>query len=345
MGQAYLTANSYLGLIKEASGASGTIPSTGNVYYIPVSTPQITPTQVFLRDEALRGSPTAIYDHVQGVRHDLVEFRSYLYADTFPVLIQSILGGADTVSGSSPYTHQFSLLNNPATGSQPPTYSILDFDGANFFTTTYSVADSLMLSFGAEVAAEATAKFMTWPYTSYASGSTLPTKFATSSYSISSEHLIPSWDALVSINGTAYTSVASGELTFNRKTAPIFTLGTQSAFAMFAGPLEVTGKFTLVVSSTSDAFSTGSSAYALTRSPEPVVITLTDPNDSSGGTQHSIAFTMSKVQFHDVKRLRGKDYTEVEVSFTANANATDGGSSTAYAPISATVINGNSGAY
>jgi len=66
---------------------------------------------------------------------------------------------------------------------------------------------------------------------------------------------------------------------------------------------------------------------------------MTDPND----TGHSFAVTMTSVQFHDVKRTRGKEYTEVEVSFTANANATD--ASTGYSPIATTTINGVSTAY
>ena len=66
----FLSANSYLGIIKEVT--SGTLPTTGTPSWIPVSTPQITPQQMFLRDEAFRGSPTTVYDQVAGVRHDEV---------------------------------------------------------------------------------------------------------------------------------------------------------------------------------------------------------------------------------------------------------------------------------
>lgn len=332
----FLSANSYLGIIKEVT--SGTLPTTGTPSWIPVSTPQITPQQMFLRDEAFRGSPTTVYDQVAGVRHDEVEFKSYLFADTFPVLAQSILGGADTVTGSTAYTHTIKVLNSASTGSQPPTYSILDFDGANYFTTTASQADSLALTFGAEAAAEATIKYLANPYTSYTSA---PTVFA--SQSLSSEHLIPAWDTTVSIGGTTYTNVTTGDLTINRKTQAIYTLGTQAPYDLFAGPIEVTGKFTFVVATNADVFTTGSSAYGLTRSPQAIVITLTDPNDASGGTQHSVALTMTTAQFHNVKRTRGKEFTEIEVEFTANANTTD--SATGYSPIKVVTINGQSAAY
>jgi len=332
----FLTANSYLGMVIETT--EGTLPTTGTSYWLPVTTPQITPNQMFLRDEALRGSPTTVYDQVQGVRHDEFEFKTYLFADTFPVLLRSILGGTDTKTGAGPYSHTIKVLNNSATGSQPPTYSILDFDGANYFTVTGAQADTLGITFGADAAAEATVKYLGNPYTSYTSA---PTVFATQS--LSAEHLIPAWNTVVSIGGTTYTNVSTGEISISRKTQPIFTLGTQAPYNLFAGPIEVTGKFTFVINSTADVFSTGSGAYGLTRSPEAIVVTLTDPNDQTSSTNHSVALTMSAAQIHSIKRTRGKEYTELEVEFTANANATD--ATTGYSPIQTTVINGQSASY
>ena len=329
---AFLTANSYLGILQETT--RGTTPPAGTPVYIPVFSPQVTPMQTFLRDEALRGSPTTVYDQVQGVRHDEYDAKFYLYADTLPWLVTSVLGGNDAVTGTGPYTHAIKLYNNATNGSQPRSFSIMDFDGANYFVMTGAQADSLAITFGAEAAAEATVKFFANPYTS---STTAPTPFT--SLSLSTEHMIPAWDTVISVAGTTFTYISTGELNLARKTAPIFTMGTQAPHVNFAGPLEVTGKFTAVVDSNADTWSTTASATALTRSPQTVVITMTDPND----TGHSFAVTMTSVQFQDVKRTRGKEYTEVEVSFTANANATD--ASTGYSPIATTTINGVSTAY
>ena len=337
---AFLSANSYMGLVVEAT--RGTLPTGGTPVYIPVTSPQVTPMQTFLRDEAFRGSPTTVYDQVQGVRHDEYDAKFYLFADTFGTLVKATLGGTDTVTGSTVYTHNIKLLNNAAVGSQPQSYSIFDFDGANQFVMTGAQADSLNITFGAEAAADATVKFMANPYTSYTSA---PAPFTT--LSLSTEHLIPAWDTSITISGinsgAALTYIATGELSLARKTAPIFTMGTQAPLVNFAGPIEVTGKFTAIVNSTSDAWSTGSTAEALTRSPQTMTITMTDPNDTTSATNHSIAFTMTSVQFHDVKRTRGKEYTEVEVSFTANANATD--ATTGYSPVQATIVNAVAAAY
>ena len=336
---AYLVANSYLGIVPEAT--RGTLPtgSTPVPVYIPVTSPQVTPNQTFLRDEALRGSPVMVYDQVQGVRHDEYDAKFYLFADTFGNLVKSVLGGTDTVTGTGPYTHNIKLLNNAATGSQPQSYSIQDFDGANYFTLSGAQADQLSISFGAEAAAESTIKFMANPYvsgTAPVSGSV----FAANALSTSATHMIPAWDTTISVASTLYTYIQSGELTIARKTAPIFTMGAQAPYQNFAGPIEVTGKFTAVINSASDTWSTTAGGnYALTRSPQAMVITFTDPNDSTGSpsTAESIAFTMTSTQFHTVKRTRGKAYTEVEVEFTANADTTD--ATTGYSPIQATIIN------
>jgi len=362
---AYLSANSYFGLALEANLAAGvTTPTRGTTttggagnyapLYIPVTTPQITPMQTFLRDEAFRGSPAMVYDQVQSVRHDEYDAKFYLYADTFPQLLTSVLGGNDIVTGAGPYSHKIGLYNDSTSGSQPLSYTIVDFDGANYFYMTGAQADNLAMTFGAEAAADATIKFFANPYVSTTSTSSLPSVFQSSFNYLeeTGEQLIPAWDTTITINGTTYNYIASGELKIERKTQSIFTMGGQGPYTNFAGPVEVTGKFTAVISSNADTFSTPSayssgtitsSAFALNRSPEPVVITLTNPN-----TNHSISFQTSSAQFHDVKRTRGKEYTEVEVAFTANANTADVPSGTGYlgySPIVTTTVNSISTAY
>lgn len=334
---AFLSANSWLGLIKEAT--RGTTPSSGTVEYIPVTDPQISPMQTFLRDEALRGSPVAVYNQIQSVRHDEVDFKCYVYADTFPALLMGVLGGTDTVTGTGPYTHAIKLLNSASTGSQPPSYSICDFDGANYFLTAGAQAVSLDLAGGAEKAAEATVKYSANPY---ADSTSAPTPFTSQSWS--GEALIPNWDTTVSVNSTSLDYIAEFTLKIDRKTAPIFTMGTKAPYLNFAGPIDVSGSFTAVVASNADPFSISTSTgYALAYDAVPVVITMTDPNDVTSATNHSVAFTMSAVQFQNVKRSVGKEYTELTVDFTANADSTD--ASTGYSPIATSTINGVSAAY
>jgi len=345
---AYLSANSYLGLMPEAT--RGTLNASGTPVYIPVTSPQVTPQQKFLRDEALRGSPTMVYNQVQGVRNDEYEFKSYLFADTFPYLLTGLLG-TDTATNTagSQYKHVINLLNSVASASQPASFSILDFDGANGFVILGAQQDSLDITFGAEALAEATAKFMGNPYTSYTTG-TIPTPFSATA-NPSGEYPIASWVANISIGGTAsggsvtggtqFTYISSGELKIERKTAPIFTMlgsSNNGPYTNFAGPIEVSGKFTGVVATTSDPWSTGSNATALNHANVPIVISLTDPNDTA--VTNSFTFQMSSAQFQNVKRTRGKEYVEVEVEFTTNANSNDIGAGSGFSPLLATVLNG-----
>ena len=344
----FLSSNSLLGLAPEATRGTA---ATSGFAYIPVDTPQVTPNQRFLIDAALRGAPVAVYDQVQGVRNDEYTFKTYIYADTFPNLITAILGGNDLKTGTGPYTHVIAPYTNVSNGSQPKSYTIVDFDGANYFTLAGAQASDATITFGAEKAADASVKFVANPYTSATSA---PSGF---SPSYSTEHMVPGWDVAVSIGGTAsgqtitggtsINYVQEGEIKIDRKAAPIFTVNsTNGPRQNFAGPIEVSGRLLMVVDSTSDLFSTGSTAYGLGYQPQPLVITLSDPNDAS----HTVSFQMSSVQFQDVKRQRGKAYTEVEVNYTATANANDiaGGSTThdsVYSPIRTTTVNAQSTVY
>jgi hypothetical protein len=332
-GTAFLVPNGTAGVIAET--VRGTTPASGTVFYIPVVDPAVNPVATFLDDGAMRGSPVDLYDMVQGVRHDEFDHKSFLYADTFPVYVKALLGGTDTVTTSTTsYSHAIPLLNAAATGSQPPSYSWCNFDGANYFILPGAQAASMNLTFGAEAAAEATMK---WICNSYVDSTSAPTPFTSTSFS--AEHLIPAWNTTVSIAASTFTNVVNGELTIDRKTAPIFTMGSETSYANFAGGISVTGKFTLVVATNADAFSISSSTgSALVRATKALVITLTDPNDINTSIHDSVSFTMSQVQFHTPKRHVGKNWLEIDVEFAAEGDSTD--ATTGYSPIKATIVNG-----
>jgi hypothetical protein len=342
-GTAFLVPNGTAGWIKEVT--RGTTPGSGTCTYIPVVDPAVSPDQTLLGDFALRGSPVGNdgggYDQVLGVRHDEFDHKTPVYADTFPLFIKALLGGVDTVTTTTAsYSHSIPLLNAATTGSQPPSYSICNFDSANYFILPGSQAASMNLTFGAEAMAEATMKWICNPY---ADSSTAPAPFTSTSFS--SEHLIPAWDATITFaGGSAITYIQSGELTIDRKTAPIFTMGTKAPYTNFAGGIEVTGKFTCVVATNADPFSISTtSGYALSRDPIALVITLTDPADVHTSINDSVSFQMTQTQFENVKRTTGKNFLEISVDFKAEADTTD--AATGYAPLIFTGVNGISAAF
>jgi len=336
MALAYASRNGYLGIVKEAT--YGTAPTTG-VSFIPVADDvAITLGQKFLANEALVGSPVMTIDQVQGVRSDDITFKCGLYADTFPLFIVAALGGTDAVTGSGPYTHVIKLLNSASTGSQPPSFSIMLFDGANYWLMTGCRLDTLEIPFSSDGTAEATVKFIGNPATSTTSA---PTGFTSPTFS--SEVMIPGWSVSVNIASTAITYIQSGTLTIARNTKAIFAEGSQSAYDNFSGPIKVTGKMSAIVATQSDPWTAASPAQALTRDQVATVLTFTDPNDITSATDHSIAFTMTKTQYMEPKRNQGKLYTEVETNFEAIADTTD--ASSGYSPIQSTTVNNTSTAY
>ena len=303
----YTSVNSFVQLGIE--GTSGTLSSV--LKTIPVSSPQVTPMQTFLRDEAFRGSPATVYNQVAGVRHDEYEAKFYLFPDTFPLIAYAALG-TDTVTGTTPKVHTVTLKNDATTGSQPPSVSIIDFDGQQAFQMLDAQATDLKLTFGAEAAIEATTKFVAQPWTQVSTPSSL---------TIGSNTFVPGWDVALTIGGTSSAVLVDGEVNLTRSAVPIFTAGQQNPYKTWAGPVEVTGRLKFVVESTDPILLTANGKYALTQSPQPVVLTFTEPT-----TTYTTVVTMTSVQFHDAKRTRDKAYVEVEANFTANANTTDAAS-------------------
>ena len=303
----YTSVNSFVQLGIE--GTSGTLSSV--LKTIPVSSPQVTPMQTFLRDEAFRGSPATVYNQVAGVRHDEYEAKFYLFPDTFPLIAYAALG-TDTVTGTTPKVHTVTLKNDATTGSQPPSVSIIDFDGQQAFQMLDAQSTDVKLTFGAEAAVEATTKFVALPWTQVSTPGSL---------SIGTNTFVPGWDVALTIGGTSSAVLVDGELNINRNSVPIFTAGTQAPYKTWAGPVEVTGRLKFVVESTDPILLTANGKYALTQSPQPVVLTFTEPT-----TTYTTIVTMTSVQFHDAKRTRDKAYVEVEANFTANANTTDAAS-------------------
>ena len=211
----YTSVNSFVQLGIE--GTPGTLSSS--LKTIPVSSPQVTPMQTFLRDEAFRGSPASVYSQVAGVRHDEYDAKFYVYPDTFPLLAYATIG-TDTVTGTTPKVHTVKLKNDATTGSQPPSVSIIDFDGQQAFQMLDAQATDLKLTFGAEAAIEATTKFIAQPWSEVSTPGSL---------SIGSNTFVPGWDVALTIGGTSSAVLVDGEVNLTRSVAPIFTAGQPRA--------------------------------------------------------------------------------------------------------------------
>lgn len=328
----YLSAQSYFMINKEVT--RGTAPSwtSGTEFSIPISpNPTLNPNQTWQVDDSLRGGPVDVYDQIPLVVHDEFDFKGFVFADTFVVLLLALLGGPDAVTGSvAPYTHTIPLLNAPESGSQPPSFSGCDIDLIEESGTTDNAKQftggqlsQLSLDFTATGAFNYTAKFISNAFT----------EIVKPSPAFTTEILIPSYNGVVTFGGSQSFVVTKGTLMLDRKAAPIFTIGQPSPYRLWAGPFNVTGTFEFLALADDQTMIQG-----LTYDHQVVTFTFTDPQSG-----HSVHFQMSQVQFLQPKVMRDQPYARVTCNFSAEANTTD--AVTSYSPLTSYVTNALSAAY
>jgi hypothetical protein len=101
--------------------------------------------------------------------------------------------------------------------------------------------------------------------------------------------------------------------------------GLQKPWKIFAGPLSVEGKLTILPEDLTEY------TRYVNNTAIASVVTFTQ------GASSSLALQMSKVKYTDANPDRGSDQLKYPVTFKALANATDVGSSAGFSPILATL--------
>lgn len=223
--------------------------------------------------------------------------------------------------------HEFSLLNNsPATGNQPPSCTITDFGGEeNWRQLAAAQLDSINISGAADSLPKCA---MAW----FANKSITP-EAPDASYSTAEAP--PGWTAILALGGSRVAYVVDWEFDLKRnvKNVPAIT-GTQNYYQHFAGPLDATGKITVL----EDPAATWLTAYE-NGEPQEVDFTLGDVESGFALNLHS---TVSKFTTGELDR--SKEWVEVPLDIQLIPSATDaqaGGVS----PILATVANSHTAEY
>jgi len=319
----FASSNSYWGCAAESTYGVAASIST----FTPVDSPKVTPDLKWLDDSDFRGSPVMHYDQVPGVFRATFDAKTYTYTDVYPNLLRASLGSTDTVAsvGPSLWTHTIGLNNSPNTGSQSPSYTIINDSVNATYQILASRMDSLNVSFAADAAVENTFTF---------AGNVASVASASVSFTESTQHLVPAWACAASIGGVSSAVVESFEIDIKRNTQPIWTLGQQGPYNNFQGPIDVQGKISIVLES-------GSTLYAnsLVRDQQQLLINLVDPV-----TNYSILYQMSAVQFEMPVVDQSKQWISLNANFVACANLTDT-VTIGYSPIKCVVTNGVSTAY
>lgn len=306
---------SFLGIAKEVTPGTP-VASTA---FIPVT--QVTPKDnlTLLEDKGFRGSLVDVYDKIAGPLSATVDLDGDVFPDTIGWPLAGVLGDVTTTGASAPFSHAFAVLNN-GTG-QPPSYTLNDqyvagnrqYAGAKFNELGFKFTDDGLLTYSAKA-------------TTFGS--------VTAAAPTTSFTAIPpmvGWQGAVTIGGIVQTGVLDGEVTIKRTVTVINGIdGTQNPSQLWAGPVQVDGKATLVMED-----DTQLTSY-LTNGRPAIDFNFTA---GAGAAAVQLQLHMSKCSVSAADITRGKDYVEIPITWTALANITDIGTSGGYSPIKVTVKN------
>ena len=318
----------WVGIAKETSyGVAEAAPTT----WIPVESPSYKSTITPLKDKNLRGAMAETYQQQQGLRHDELTYKTYFYTDSVYQHFLAILGNPDTVSGSAdPYTHETSLYNGDGSNSaQPASFTLFWADATgNTQKIPGAIPSSVKVTLGADALASIDVTWIGLPATSIAAPLNTPADIKP----------MPSWSSDILVGGTASSAYSNIELTIKRATEIIPTItGTQSPFAIFGGPVDVTGSLTAVFQNVEEDVNW---TNYLSNTQPAIVVVVKSPEDNN----HFAAFQMSKVAY-DISEVSGSNkWQEIKATVQALANATDALSGN-YSPILVAVQNATSTAY
>lgn len=303
---------SVIGLATETIAGTAVPPTV----FLPVSnaTPKDSVGQ--LVDKGWRGSQVTEYDVQAGVTSGTFDFDGDVYLDSIGYLLQGMMGDMTETGSAAPYTHTFALLNSA--DGQPKSQTFTDFYGAG--TRAYAGGMYSELSFKMNPDALLTYAAKTVTFGSTTASTPTPT--------FGSVAPLASWRGAFQVNGAPYTEVIDAELDIKRQVTVIKAVdNSQQPFSIWAGPMTVEGKATLIMED--DTYLTH---YRNADKVSLDILFTVDANDS-------LEFHMSKVNFSSADITRGKDYIELPVAFKAYGNSTDIGASAGYGPLVVTLKN------
>ncbi|WP_407310516.1 phage tail tube protein [Desulfosporosinus sp. SB140] len=296
--------NSRAGLAKETTwGTAITAPTT----WIPFKTLKSEDDIKRVIDDGIRGNLSKDFASYAGVASAKYDLDGMVYPDVFGNLLLAILG-QDSVSGTSPYTHAFTLA-----ATQPPSYTLTDYDGVNERQFAGSILQQLDLKFTTEGELSKSTKWVS-------KLSTLAGSIHTPTYG--TVQPIVGYQAALTIAGAGNTRLIGGDLSLKRDVK--FTFGannSQSPTKVNVGKLEVTGKLDFEIDDYTEL------QYYLNATQPIVVLTFT-----SGA--NILTIQMSKCDFEKIAGIdRSQEMARVSASIRGIYNTTDAG------PIKISLVN------
>jgi hypothetical protein len=283
--------------------------------FLPVNsaTPKDTVTQ--LEDKGWRGSMVDTYDSQTGVTTGEFGFGGDVYTDTIGYVLHGMMGDLSE-TGTTSVQHKFALLNSgqgqPKASCFYDNYSagVRGYAGGQYAELDFTFSPDALLTYSAKASS----------FGSQTATVTVP--------SYSAVEALPAWKGVVSVGGTSYAEMTDASLNIKRQVTAVKTINnTQQPFVIWAGPISVSGKATLIMED--DTYLT----KYLTGAKTSLEFSFTAPDATT------IDFKMSKCSFSGADITRGKEYVELPISFKAHGNITDIGTSGGYGPLTVNLTN------
>ena len=296
----------WVGVASETTyGTAAAAPTT----FAPVITPVWThPTDKYT-DDALHGSMGAEFQQINGMRTgDGFTFTTYCYIDQVFTFLRQMLGYPDVLTGAAdPYTHKTSLTSAAATNGQPTGTTIWWYDavGKCVQMTGAQMSDlKLTVNTGGYVTLAVTYVALPGAFI------TPPTQTPTTTVGM------PGWKSIITLAGTAMTAWSEIAIDFKRGTSSIPTVnGTQSPFAIFAGPMTVSSTIKAVYAGSTDAMLVNE----LTNVQPTLLVNLSPVGDAV----HSIQLQFSKVAYDLADPTGSNKWMEISGTTKMLTNPTD----------------------
>ena len=314
----YASQQSFLGVAKETvPGTAETAPT----FWVPLISPNWTPNQTVINNEAMYGDMAKVHGAVTGSRYDTISYSTHPVLDTLMPHMLALLGGTDTVTGTAaPYSHKVSLLNT-GTG-QPPSYTLWMFNGAEAWRMVGSVLGKVAVDLKADALGQVDLE-----WTGLAA-----TKVTTPTNTPSTAAPWPGSNTVITVGGVTASTYSDVKLNYIREVKPIITAtGTATPYAIFGGAVEAS----IDVNGVYTGYTGSELEKLITNSQQIITVACNAANDAThtGTWTHSVT-RATKAQ---PKQSAGS-WVEIDSTFEAISNATDavgGGTS----PCSFTLVN------
>ncbi|MGE0399944.1 MAG: phage tail tube protein [Kofleriaceae bacterium] len=294
----------WVGVAREA--VYGT-PETAPTLFIPSDSPLWKPNINPMVDGNLRGSMGGEYEQIGGIRFDTVTFKTKAYLDSVFFALRALLGYPDQVTGSSdPYTHTTALQNTGNNG-QPAGTTVFWTDGAGKTRRMPGAQlTSVKLSIKPDELVEIEVNFVGLP----AASINMPTNTPTTAKPW------PGWNSTITIGGVDLTKYSELSLEYKRASEVIPTItGSQTPFAIFGGPVTVSGSLVGVYQGDTD-----NDLAALLANTQPVLVYKLAPQ---GDATHYLQVTHSKVAYDAAEPQGTNKWMEIKSTVKALSNPTD----------------------